>query len=139
MADPSPDVGAATATLATRPTFHAWLEQHARGTLDDELTAALGELVKAVSELEKPGTLTLKLSVDVAGSGGRTVIIAGEVISKAPKPAAEASIFYVGDAGTLHRDDPFAQRLAGVPFRDTAGELKVIDPETGELRRVEEA
>lgn len=125
------------ATTARQP-FHEWLASHARGTLTDELTAALGELVEAVGAHEKAGKLTLTLTVDVAGSGGRTVIIAGEVAVKAPKPAPEASIFYVGEAGTLHRDDPFASRLPGVPFTQTDGDVRVVDPETGEVRRVEE-
>lgn len=121
-----------------RVAFHDWLATHARGTLNDELTAALGELVEAVGSHEKPGKLTLTLAVDVAGSGGRTVLISGEVAIKAPKPAPEASIFYVGEAGTLHRDDPFASRLPGVPFKQTDGEVRVVDPDTGEVRPVPE-
>lgn len=138
MPEASPDAAATVATLAPHQDFHEWLADHARGTLDNELTAELAELVKAVSELEKPGTLTLQLKVDVAGSGGRTVFIAGKVTSKPPVPAPEASIFYVGDGGTLHRDDPYSPRLTGVPFQDTAGDLKVVDPDTGELRKVDE-
>lgn len=127
-----------SASAVDRQSFHDWLAGHARGTLNDELTAALGELVEAVGSHEKPGKLTLTLTVDVAGSGGRTVLIAGEVTTKAPKPAPEASIFYVGDAGTLHRDDPFAMRMPGVPFTETDGAVRVIDPDTGEVRRVDE-
>lgn len=121
-----------------RSPFHEWLEGHARGTLNDELTAALGELVEAVGAHEKPGKLTLTLAVDVAGSGGRTVLISGEVAVKAPKPAPEASIFYVGEAGTLHRDDPFAMRMPGVPFTQSDGEVRVVDPDTGEVKPVPE-
>lgn len=127
-----------TDTPADRPTFAEWLTSHARGTLDDEATLALAELVGAVGHLGKPGKLTLELTVEPAGSGGRTVTIGGRVTTKPPRPAPEVGIFYVGDAGTLHRDDPYAARIPGVPFADTAGDLKLVDPDTGEVRRVDD-
>lgn len=116
---------------ADRPTFHEWLKGHARGTLDLEATAAMADLVEQVAHLEKPGKLILELKVDVAGSGGRTVYIAGKVTSKPPEPAAEASIFYVGAGGSLHREDPYQGRLA------VDGPARSIDSETGEIRRLD--
>lgn len=102
--------------------FHEWLADHARGTLDDELTAALADVVENVAHQEKPGKVTLELTVEAAGRGGRTVVIGGKVKVKLPEQAPEQSIFYVGDGGTLWRDDPYAQRMDGMK----------VDPITGE-------
>lgn len=123
-----------TAEQATeeRPMFHKWLSDHARGTLDQEATAALADLVEQVAHLERPGKLVLELKVEVAGSGGRTVVIGGKVTTKPPEPAPEQSIFYVGDSGSLHRDDPYQGRL------DVGDARRVADPETGEVRRLAE-
>lgn len=126
-----PEETDAEVAAVERPLFHKWLKSHARGTLDGEATAALAELVAQVSDLEKPGKLILELKVDVAGSGGRTVLIAGKVTTKPPEPAPEASVFYVGDGGSLHRDDPYQGRLP------IDGPARRIDEETGEVRRLD--
>lgn len=103
--------------------FSTWLAQHARGTLDDELTAALADTVEAVNDLDADGTVTLKLKLKPAGSGRRTLTIEGEVEVKPPKPKPEMALFYVGDSGALHLEDPFQTRL------DT--NARRVDPNTG--------
>lgn len=95
------------------PTFSEWVADHAHGTLDDQLTFALREVVKAVSDLQKKGSLNLKITVNPAGSGGRTVFLVGELTAKPPCAEPEASIFYVGDGGGLFRDDPYSVRIPG--------------------------
>lgn len=122
-----------------RTVFSAWLEGHARGTLNADATAALGEVVKAVGDLGKAGKVTIELTIEPAGSGGRTVTIGGRVSGKPPRPAPEVGIFYIGDGGSLHRDDPYAVRMPGVPYVDTAGDARLIDPDTGDVRRFEPA
>lgn len=97
--------------MSERQMFHDWVAGHARGTLNDKITAALGEVVEAVTHLEKPGKVTVEIVVEPAGSGGRTVSVAGHVVAKPPKPAPEISIFYAGDKGSLHREDPYQQRI----------------------------
>lgn len=123
---------------AERPMFSAWLAQHVRGTLDTELTLQLDELVAAVTHYAKGGTLTLKLKVAPAGSGSRSVTITGDVDIKPPEPDPEVGFWYVGPDGGLFRDDPLANRLPGVPFRDHDGIVKRVDPGTGEVRRVDD-
>lgn len=105
--------------------FHDWLEDHARGTLNDELTLALAEIVDACSTARKPASLTLRLDVSTSGDSGRMVVIAGRVKTKVPEPAAEQSIFFVGEGGSLHRDDPYAKPFPGL--------AKKVDPATGEV------
>src|ERR1044072_6162640 len=104
--------------MSEQTQFSTWLAQHARGTLDDELTATLAELVESVQDHEKKGELVLKLIVEPAGSGRRTVTVAGKVAAKPPEPAPEMSIFYVGERGSVHRDDPYVQRFPGMTTAD---------------------
>jgi len=91
--------------------FSDWITDHAQGDVDVEMTLALAEVVQAVTNHAKKGTVTLKVAIDTAGSGGRTVEISCTVDAKAPTADPERSIFYVGDKGSLHRDDPYQRRL----------------------------
>lgn len=87
--------------------FNEWILDHARGSLNDEMTAALAELVLTVTSMEKAkGSVTLKITVEQAGTGDRTVLTSGEVVTKLPRPPAPRSVFYPDDAGGLHRSDP---------------------------------
>jgi len=94
-------------TTTDLPLFSEWITEHARGTVDDEMTAAIAEVVEAVSHLDAKGTVTLKVTIEPAGSGGRTVATACVVEVKPPKPDAEKSIFYVAEGGALQREDPY--------------------------------
>lgn len=103
-----------TATTNESPPFTPfsdWLTQHAQGDVDVEMTLALAEVVKAVASHGKKGSVTLKVNIDTAGSGGRTVETSCVVEAKAPTADPERSIFWVGDKGSLHRDDPYQQRI----------------------------
>ena len=91
--------------------FSEFITDHAQGAVDDEMTLAFAELVQAVAAHGKKGTLSLKITVEPAGSGGRTIETSCVVEAKAPMPDPEKSIFFVGDRGSVHRDDPFHKRL----------------------------
>ncbi len=104
--------------------FSTWIAKHARGTLDDDITAALADVVEKVNDLDSKGEVVIKLKVIPAGSGKRTVVIAGEVDAKPPKPAPEVGLFYVGDAGSLHLEDPFQTRI-------DVSDARHVDPTTG--------
>ncbi len=93
------------------PPFSEWITDHAQGVVDDEMTVELAALVESVSHLRRKGELTLKIVVEPAGEGGRSVSTACEVSAKPPKPAPEQSIFFVGEGGSLHRKDPFQGAL----------------------------
>lgn len=125
-------------TETARRSFAEEVAALARGTLNDEATLALADLVAAVSALGKKGSLSVVLTVEPTGSAGRTLTIAGSVKVKAPLPDPEVSIRFVGDAGTLHLDDPFAKPLPGIPYRDADGTPKVIDA-SGEVRKLDES
>jgi hypothetical protein len=91
--------------------FSEWVTDHAQGAVDDEMTLALADLVQAVAAHGKKGTVTLKVTVEPAGSGGRTVETSCLVEAKAPQPDPEKSIFFVGERGSMERDDPYHKRL----------------------------
>lgn len=109
--------------------FSDWLNDHAQGLVNDEMTAALAEVVANVSHLRKKGSLTLKINIEPVGSGGRTVSTSCVVTAKPPEADSEMSIFYVDSAGGLHRDDP---------FQTSFPDLQRVDQETGEIRTINE-
>lgn len=81
------------------------------GNLEDQLTAAISDVATEVGRLEKKGSVTLKLTIEPAGSGGRSVTVAGVVDSKPPEPAPPTGFFFIDGGGGLHREDPYSQRL----------------------------
>ena len=97
--------------MEDREQFHEFVKRHARGTLNDEVTMALAEVAASVSDLEKKGSVVVTIVVEPAGSGGRTVAIGAKVEAKLPKPDPELAVAYVGDGGSLHRDDPYQTKL----------------------------
>lgn len=133
------DEHTAQVQAAERQLFSDWLTKHARGILNEEATAGLAEVVQDVVDGGKAGKLTITIVVAPAGPGGRTVTIGGTVVVKTPQPAPELGVFYVGERGSLHRDDPFQRRLPGVPVATGAEqqEVKTVPAPAGsEVRRV---
>ena len=98
--------------------FSEWIANHSRGNLDAEVTAAVAEVTQAVTHLNRAGSVTIRL--DVTNSGDRTVLVAGTVTSKVPKPDAEAAIFFPDEEGGLHTADPYQERM---DLDDRTGEL----------------
>lgn len=111
-------------TDTPRQLFNVWVADHARGTLNDEITLAMAEVVEAVTHLDKAGKVVIEIQVEPTGSNGRLVMVSGKVTAKPPAPAPETSVFYAGESGSLHRSDPYQQR-----FNAETGEL--IQPEEG--------
>jgi hypothetical protein len=79
---------------------------HAATTVNEKLR----DLVKAIQETAKGGTLTLKLAIvpGKTGMGGAvlTVVTSIDCVIKKPELAIGDSIFFVTDDGELTRDDP---------------------------------
>lgn len=98
-------------TTPTIPLLSQVLAQLDAGAVDTVLAAELAALVEAVSHHEKPGTLTVKIAVDTVGMNGSTVTVTVDHTLKPPKSKPSGSVLFVGDAGSLHRNDPFQQTL----------------------------
>lgn len=112
------------------PIFHEWIQQQAGGTADLEMTQAIAAVVEAVNHRGKRGKVVLELTIEPAGDSQRNVAVGAKVIAKPPEPAPTPSIYFVGDQGSLHRDDPFARRL----FDDA----KSVETDTDDIKTLED-
>lgn len=82
------------------------------GDTYDELTARLAEVVEAVTNTRKMGTLSITLKVKPNGDNG--VMVADEIKSKVPEAARGDTVFFVTSGGALVRQDP---RQPDLPLR----------------------
>lgn len=90
--------------------FAAFLHEQRNGALHADLSDGLNELLAAVREHGKPGSLTLTIKVKPASSGAAdTVIVADDLKIKAPEGDRGASIFFLTDHNNLSRTDPRQQ------------------------------
>lgn len=95
------------------------------GTLHDDLTQELNELVKKCSDTGKVGTLSLTLKLK-PGSGGQIEVI-DDIKVTAPKETKGTSIMFATVENNLVREDPRQQSIEG---------LRSVDMTTGELKKV---
>jgi hypothetical protein len=113
---------------STLTPFHDWIQSQASGTADDEITAALATVTEAVNHLQKKGKVVIELQVEPAGSGSRSVLVGAKVTAKPPEPEPTPSFYFVGDNGSLHRDDPYQRTL---------DDARDVDVDTGEIRTID--
>lgn len=97
-----------------------------RGDVVHKLSEALAEVVRAVLDTDKAGSITLTLNIKPRGKGDNILIIEPKVSTKLPQAELPDAFFYTNLDGDLLRDDPTQTRL----FADTA---EKHDPETGEV------
>lgn len=98
--------------------FVEWLESYKKGETDTELTHELRQLIEAVQETGKPGTLTLILKV--SRKGERQVNVLEDIKVKTPVHSRAETIYFVDQHLNLVRDDPKQGVLASFK-RNTAG------------------
>lgn len=114
-----------------RTPFAAFVQQQRSGGLHGELSDALAELVTAVQETQRPGTLTLSIKV-AANKDGSTVTVTDKVSTKIPEGDRGAAIFFIEGDGNLVRRDP---RQIELPLREVtgkpSGELRDLDAGNG--------
>lgn len=91
--------------------FSEWLKDHAQGHANDEITLDLADAVESTRVHNKPSEVTIKVKIEPAGGHGRQVTTAVTSTAKLAKGDPEVSIFYTGENGSLHRDDPFEPKL----------------------------
>lgn len=100
--------------------FTQWLLEQRQGGLHAELTDGLSELVRAVMEHEKGGSLTLMVKVNPMGNG-INLVVSDEIKVKKPEAARPVSMFYGDDSGSLSRRDP---RQPELPLREIPSDRK---------------
>lgn len=111
--------------------FTDFLQEHRHGELHGEVSAALNDLVQAVTGIGKSGSLTLTITIEPAGTNHEQVLVKDDVVVKQPKPARESAICFVDDEGNLSRRDPRQPELPGLRTVASrpASEAKSIEKE----------
>lgn len=82
------------------------LREYRGGRLVNELTEELAELVQTVMATDKPGTLTLKLSVKPDKGGENQLTMQADYDTKLPKADFPSSTYFADQDGSLTRTDP---------------------------------
>lgn len=95
------------------------------GHLLDELSDVQQEVVAAISDTDKAGEITIKLTFKPEGNGQLT--IKADIKKKVPQLARGTSLFFVTPDRNLQREDPRQQNL----------QLRAVEPAApAELRTV---
>ncbi|HXO86917.1 MAG TPA: hypothetical protein VN803_15450 [Gemmatimonadales bacterium] len=95
--------------------FSQFLVEQRSGGMHGELSDKLQELVAAVAQHDKAGTLTLTVSVKpIDGRPGQYIVV-DDVKVKAPEAPRGSSLFFADDHGNLSRSDP---RQPELPLRE---------------------
>ena len=93
------------------------LSEHGGGATQEEISDAIRDVVAAVTDEGKAGTVTVTISIKPLGKGnGLSVGI--ECKAKPPKQAAGVSVFFADGSNNLQRQDP----------RQSSMELREIIP-----------
>jgi len=110
-----PDTGQAA---HVRP-FSDVLSEINKGVIADDAATLLAQLVTAVQETGRKGTLKLVIEVAPVKGNDSIVQVSGAVDARPPKAAASTSFFYPDEDGNLSRNDP--NTLPGLSERDLPG------------------
>jgi hypothetical protein len=94
------------------------LREIRKGHPVEEATAALADVVKAVDDTGKPGSVTIVLTVKPTKHGGPEKTLIAEVKSKKPIADIAPAVFFSDDDGDLFRVDPRQEEM----------ELREADP-----------
>jgi len=84
--------------------FTEVLELLRNGETENELNIALVDLVDAVQETTKSGTLTLSLTIKPQG-GGRVVVV-DKITTKIPALSKQPTMFFATEGNELVRNNP---------------------------------
>lgn len=97
MPDPGP---------RTAQTFIAALTGIDHGAVATKADDLLMELVRAVNELGRKGSVTVKIEISPAKGNSVNVQVAATASAKMPEPDAPWGLFFFTEDGALTRDDP---------------------------------
>ena len=83
-----------------------------KGRPVEEATMALADVVRAVDETGKDGSVTITLKVKAAKHGGPEKTLIAEVKSKKPIADIAPAVFFSDADGDLHRTDPNQEEMS---------------------------
>jgi hypothetical protein len=87
------------------------LREIRKGRPVEEATTALADIVRAVDETGKPGSVTIILTVKPTKHGGPEKTLIAEVKSKKPIADIAPAIFFSDEDGDLFRVDPRQEEM----------------------------
>lgn len=99
--------------VQTRP-FADLLQSLNKGRVHSELSDQLQQLVAAVRETGKKGSISLTLTIAPVPKSDGLYDVADNVVMKAPRPARKSSFFYATDEANLVRNNPNQDELPGL-------------------------
>lgn len=100
------DTDAGGETARVRP-FADWLREQRGGRTHDELSTQLHDLVEAVADTGKAGSVTLTVSIKPMSAGDpNTLVVADKVTAKLPEHDRPTAVFFRTRDGNLSREDP---------------------------------
>ncbi len=102
--------------------FAQFLHEQRRGHAHAELSDLLAEVVHAVDEHRKVGSLTLQIKVKPTGDG--QVQITDQVKTQVPEGDKAPSIFFYDEHGNLSREDPRQRDFDNEGLRDVVSEQR---------------
>lgn len=82
-----------------------------RGRAVDQATRMLAEVVRAVDETGKAGSVTITLTVKPEKGGGSQKTLLAAVKAKKPEADIPEAMFFSDGSGDLHRTDPQQSEL----------------------------
>lgn len=110
----------------TRP-FADFFAEHNRGAEHIKASEALQELVTAVVDTGKKGSVTITVAVEpMKGTDASTMLTTITVVSKLPQQPIKSAVFYADDEGNLRREDPRQLTFDGLKTVDGPGEAKDV-------------
>ena len=127
---PQPGTPADPDTGSGHKPFAQTLREIRNGLLHADLTDRLAEVTVAVVEHDKPGSVTLTLSIRPNAAG--TVTVSDDVKAKVPEGEKPATLFFADGDGNLLRRDPRQMEMTGalreVPATDRPAPRDVPPP-----------
>lgn len=82
-----------------------------RGRIVEDATDALGEVVKAVDQTNKAGSITIKIKVKPSKDGGWEKTLSASISTDVPRQDLPDAVFFSNADGDLVRDDPDQKSL----------------------------
>jgi hypothetical protein len=97
----------------------------------------LQQLIAAVRDTGKPGTMTLKLSVKLLPGSDKALVVTPAVTATLPKRDVKAGVFFADKDNNPQRSDPDQPGLFAEEEIRTAARAAGADLASGEVKSVE--
>lgn len=87
-----------------------FIREHNGGATHDEYSSALADVVAAVTDEQKGGTLTFVIAIKPLGKGNG-LQVSTEIKAKPPKQTVGVQVFFATPDNSLQREDPRQKKL----------------------------